>query len=141
MRARRCAVQALYQWRVAGTPPGEIINEFVADRELVKVDMAYFSQLTRLIPENFDALLANIMPALDRSWTRIDTVEQAVLLVGAYELQFCPDVPWRVVVNEAVDLCKMFGAQDAHKYINGVLDKIARGVRTVEISGPSTLEH
>ncbi|MFP6781152.1 MAG: transcription antitermination factor NusB, partial [Gammaproteobacteria bacterium] len=105
------------------------------------VDMAYFSQLTRLIPENFDELLANITPALDRSWTRIDTVEQAVLLVGAYELQFCSDVPWRVVVNEAVDLCKMFGAQDAHKYINGVLDKIARGVRTVEISGPSTLEH
>jgi N utilization substance protein B len=141
MRARRCAVQALYQWRVTQTSPVDIIGEFVADRELVKVDIDYFSQLTRRIPENYDELLTHITPELDRGWARIDTVEQAILLIGTYELQFCPEVPWRVVVNEAVNLCKMFGAQDAHKYINGVLDKIARAIRAFEISSASSLEH
>jgi N utilization substance protein B len=137
MRARRCAVQALYQWIVAKTPPAEIVCEFLKDRELVKVDIDYFSDLTHSIPIKFTELLGDIEPAIDRKWARIDTVEQAVLLIGAYELRFCPHVPWRVVLNEAVDLCKMFGAEDGHKYINGVLDKVAQETRKVEIAGTS----
>lgn len=137
MRARRCAVQAIYQWIIAGQHPDNIVAEFVSDRELIKVDLDYFSQLARFVPQQHDELVALIEPALDREWARVDTVERAVLLLGAYELSHCPEIPWRVVVNEAVDLCKMFGAEDAHRYINGVLDKVARNCRQVEIAGGS----
>ncbi len=141
IRARRCAVQALYQWIITSTPPATIVKEFVADRELIDVDMNYFSELTREIPSKYVDLLAPIESAIDRSWAQIDTVERAVLLIGTYELHFCPQIPWRVVLNEAVELCKMFGAQDAHRYVNGVLDKIARAARKVEIEGQTTVKH
>lgn len=131
-------MQALYQWIVARTPPADIIREFVADRELIKVDIEYFTELTRSIPLKFDELLGEINPVIDRQWAQVDPVEQAILLIGTYELRFCPHVPWRVVVNEAVELCKMFGAEDAHKYINGVLDKLARTARVAEISATSS---
>lgn len=132
VRARRCAVQALYQWQLAGQDPREILREFVAERELVKVDMDYFSTLTTDIPRHAPTLQEDLTPALDREWQRLGPVERGVLLVGAYELRFCPDIPWRVVVNEAVELCKMFGAEEAHKYVNGVLDRTARRVRPLE---------
>lgn len=138
VRARRCAVQALYQWQLAGQDPNEILREFVAERELVKVDMEYFSTLTREIPRALDTLRADLVPALDRDWLKLGPVERGVLLVGAYELRFCPEVPWRVVVNEAVELCKMFGADEAHKYINGVLDRTARTLRPVETGAQAT---
>ena len=130
-------MQALYQWIVAGTPPATIVREFVADRELVKVDMSYFTELTGEIPAKFEDLLATLEPELDRPWQQVDMVERAILLIGAYELRFCPHVPWRVAVNEAIELCKMFGAEDAHRYVNGVLDKIARTHRALEIAGSS----
>jgi len=132
-------VQALYQWIVTHTPPAEIVSEFVADRELVKVDIDYFSELTREIPSIFENLLTTIKSAIDRDWTQIGPVEQSILLIGTYELRFCPHVPWRVVVNEGVELCKMFGAENAHKYINGVLDKIAYECREFETSGNPTV--
>ncbi|MGD9601279.1 MAG: transcription antitermination factor NusB [Gammaproteobacteria bacterium] len=138
VRARRCAVQALYQWQLAGHEPGEILREFVAERELVKVDMEYFSTLTREIPRQFDDLRADLEPALDREWTKLGPVERGVLLVGAYELRHCPHIPWRVVVNEAVELCKLFGAEEAHKFVNGVLDRTARAVRPVETGAQAT---
>ncbi|MGR8948744.1 MAG: transcription antitermination factor NusB [Gammaproteobacteria bacterium] len=125
VRARRCAVQALYQWLLAEQPPKEIIKEFIADRELINVDMDYFSTLTETIPEHYQQLQALIDPHLDRDWEQIDPVEKCVLLVGTFELTSCPEIPWKVVINEAVSLCKMFGSEDAHKYINGVLDKVA----------------
>ena len=132
-------MQALYQWIVTHAPPAEIVGEFVADRELVKVDIEYFSELTREVPSRFDDLLTTIKLAIDRDWTQIGPVEQSILLIGTYELRFCPHIPWRVAVNEGVELCKMFGAEGAHKYINGVLDKIARKCRDVETSGNPTV--
>jgi transcription antitermination protein NusB len=138
IRARRCAVQALYQWQLAGQDPNEILREFVAERELVRVNLEYFSTLTREIPNKIDVLLQDIHPALDRAWMKLGPVERSVLLVGAYELRFCPHIPWRVVVNEAIELCKMFGADEAHKYINGVLDKVARAIRTIEFGEHAT---
>ena len=125
VRARRCAVQALYQWLLADQPPKEIINEFIADRELVNVDMEYFSLLINTIPERYEDLQGKIQPYLDREWAQIDPVEKCVLLVGAFELTSCPEIPWKVVINEAVSLCKMFGSEEAHKYVNGVLDQVA----------------
>lgn len=125
VRARRCAVQALYQWLLADQTPREIIKEFIADRELINVDMDYFRLLTESIPAQYSELQAIISPYLDRAWEQIDPVEKCVLLVGAFELTGRSEIPWKVVINEAVSLCKMFGSEDAHKYVNGVLDNIA----------------
>ena len=141
VRARRCAVQALYQWLIAGQPPKEIIKEFIADRELINVDMDYFSLLTETIPKNHEQLEALIAPHLDRDWQQIDPVEKCVLLVGVFELTSRPEVPWKVVINEAVSLCKMFGSEDAHKYINGVLDKVAEcGSREGLLGAPTPIK-
>lgn len=134
VRARRCAVQALYQWQMAGHKPSDILKEFVAERELVKVDLDYFATLTSEIPKRIELLQGDIATAIDREWLKIGPVERSVILIGAYEMRFCPNVPWRVVINEAVELCKMFGAEEGHRYINGVLDKLARHVRPLELS-------
>ena len=133
VRARRCAVQALYQWQLAGQNPRDILLEFVADRELIKVDMDYFTQLTTEIPAHIDELKQLLSKVISRSIGELDSVEFAVLMIGSYELAYCPEIPWRVVVNEAVELSKMFGASDSHKFINGSLDKLARELRKVEI--------
>lgn len=133
VRARRCAVQALYQWQLAGQDPKDILLEFVADRELIKVDLDYFKQLTTEIPVNIDELKKHISSVIDRDIDELDPVEFSVLMIGAYELSSCLEVPWRVVVNEAVELSKMFGATDGHKFINGSLDKLAKKLRSSEI--------
>ncbi|MSQ67143.1 MAG: transcription antitermination factor NusB [Gammaproteobacteria bacterium] len=134
VRARRCAVQALYQWHLAGAAPDAIIAEFLGEREVDKIDVEYFATLTRDIPRHEPALRAALLPVLDRPWERIGPVERSVLLLGAYELAHCPHIPWRVVVNEGVELCKMFGADEAHRYVNGVLDKLARQLRSLEVA-------
>lgn len=134
VRARRCAVQALYQWQIGGHEPGEILTEFVADREIVDVDMAYFELLVREVPGKFEALTGDLSPYLDRAWHQLDPVERSVLLIGAFEMRHCPEMPYRVVINEGVELCKMFGTVEGHRYVNGVLDKLARSQRTVEIA-------
>ncbi len=134
VRARRCAVQALYQWHLAGAAPDAIIAEFLGEREVNKIDVEYFATLTRDIPRYEPALREALMPILDRPWERIGPVERSVLLLGAYELAHCPHIPWRVVVNEGVELCKMFGADEAHRYVNGVLDKLARQLRSLEVA-------
>lgn len=134
VRARRCAVQALYQWQMTAQQPPDIIKEFVADRELVNVDMEYFEQLVREVPRHFDALKSDLDACLDREWTKLDPVERSVLLIGAYEMRHCLEMPFRVVINEGVELCKMFGTAEGHRYINGVLDRLAQARRAVEIS-------
>ncbi len=132
--ARRCALQALYQWQMAGHDPKDILSEFVAERELLGVDMAYFRELTQEIPEQIQILQSQLRTVIDRQLEQLGTVERAALYIGAYELSFRPEVPWRVVVNEAVELTKMFGAQGAYKYINGALDNLARELRPDEIA-------
>lgn len=130
--ARRCAVQALYQWQLTSQAPDAIYREFVSERELPRVDIGYFEQLVREIPRHFDALLAALTPALDRPWQNIGPVERAVLLVGAYELEHSPHIPRRVVINEAVELARMFGAEEGYRYINAVLDVLSRSMRPAE---------
>ncbi|MCP5144697.1 MAG: transcription antitermination factor NusB [Gammaproteobacteria bacterium] len=130
--ARRCAVQALYQWQITETPPATIIAEFHSDRELNKVDLEYFDTLVRTIPREADSLRAHIEPLLDRQWQALGPVERSILLVGTYELVHCLEVPRKVVINEAVELARMFGADEGHKYINGVLDKLSHDVRAIE---------
>jgi transcription antitermination protein NusB len=138
IRARRSAVQALYQWEMTQATITDVISEFKAVRtELKKADTEYFNDLLQGTTEKVAELRETIAPYLDRNLEQLDPVERAILLVGTYELMFHQEIPWRVIVNEAVDLAKMFGAEDSYKYINGVLDKIARKIRPVEIMNVS----
>lgn len=136
VRARRCAVQALYQWQIAGHEPCDILTEFVSERELLHVDMDYFSVLVSEIPTQFETLKIDLESCLDREWKKLDPVERSVLLIGAYEMRNCPEMPYRVVINEGVELCKMFGTAEGHRYINGVLDKLAHAQRIPELAAP-----
>lgn len=133
--ARRLTVQALYQWLINETLPEGLLTQFREQEEgLGRADPAYFESLLKGVVEHAPQLTLSITPHLDRPLNQLDPVEHAILLLGAYELQHCPDVPWKVAVNEAVNLAKMFGAEDGFKFVNGVLDKLARASRGTEIS-------
>ncbi len=132
--ARRLTMQALYQWLVNESSPEGLLRQFREQEEgLGRADPAYFEELLRGCVDNAGELTIALTPHLDRPLKQLDPVEHAVLLLGAYELQFRPDVPWKVVVNESVNLAKLFGAEDGYKFINGVLDKMAHATRLTEI--------
>lgn len=133
--ARRLTVQALYQWLVNETPPEKLLQQFREEDSLGRADVEYFKSLLHGSLRERDTLAETFSEYLDRELSLLDPVERAVLMVGCYELMFCPEVPWKVVVNESVNLCKMFGGEESYKYINGVLDKVARTVRAVEVGG------
>lgn len=131
-QARRLALQALYQWQMAGTALPTLEAQFCEDNDMVKVDRAYFSELLHRIPAQLSRLDDAIKPLLDRSFQELTPIELAILRMGAYELAERKDVPFRVVINEGVDLAKAFGATDGHKYVNGILDKLAHALRSSE---------
>ena len=137
VRSRRSIIQAYYQWMLTRRPVGEIITEFKTDRaELKKADVDYFRDALRGMVAQADQLESELQPFLDRPPAELDPVERAVLTLGQYELMHHPEIPYRVVINEAVELAKMFGAEQSHKYVNGVLDKLARKYREVETRRP-----
>ena len=131
-KARRCALQALYQWQMAGQDLGDIESQFLNEQDLGGADLGYFSELLRSIPRQTTELDEQYRPFLDRAVDELDPIELAILRIGAYELMRHPEIPFRVVINEAVELAKTFGADQSHRYINGVLDKAARELRAVE---------
>ena len=131
--SRRLTVQALYQWLVNETQPERMLQQFRDEDSLGRADVDYFKSLMHGCVRESGLLTDTFSEYLDRSLEQLDPVERAVLMLGTYELMFCPDVPWKVVVNESVNQAKMFGAEDSFKFINGVLDKVARTVRTTEI--------
>jgi N utilization substance protein B len=132
-KARHYGMQALYQWHMAGASLTDIEAEFRADYDFSHVDLEYFQALLHGVPACVDELEETLEPLLDRKLTDLDPIERTLLRMGTFELARRPDVPYKVVINEAVALTKKFGATDGHKYINGVLDKIARELRKVEI--------
>lgn len=136
-RARRRALQALYQWQVAGQDLAAIEKQFLEEYQMGRVDLEYFSGLLHGVPARVRELDAAIDPFLDRPFSTIDPVEKAILRLGAYEFMERIDVPYRVVLNEAVELAKVFGAEQSHRYINGVLDRVGRTValRRAELAG------
>ena len=134
-RARRCAVQALYQWQVGGNDLHAIEAQFRAEPDNQKADFDYFHELLHQVAAHVDELDAHLTPYLDRPVPEVDPVERAILRLCGYELAYRPDVPYRVVINEGIDLAKRYGAEQGHKYINGVLDKLARALRAVEMRG------
>ncbi len=131
-RARRLAVQALYQWQISGSSLLAIEMEFREDNDFRKLDEDYFSELLHQVPAQIGRLDETLGQLLDRPLQDLSPIELVILRMGTYELLERKDVPYRVVINEGVDLAKTFGATDGHKYVNGVLDKLARRVRQDE---------
>jgi N utilization substance protein B len=131
-RARRFAMQALYQWDLSGSNLNEIEIQFLEDEDFSQADKAYFHELLHQVPARLDEVEAAFTPYLDRPLRELDPVERALLRMASYELLARIDIPYKVIINESVNLTKKFGAEQAHKYINGVLDKTARQLRAVE---------
>lgn len=128
-RARRAALQALYQWQLTGQAPADIGEQFSTTPQLKKCDTEYFNELLSQVPSRVDVLDATLARVVDRPIDQLDPVERAILRIGTFELLHRLDVPVKVVINEAVELAKLFGAEDSHKYINGVLDSLAGTTR------------
>lgn len=130
--ARKLAMQALYQWQLTGQLAADINLQFLDSEDVAGADREYFTELVKGCIGSADQLTEAMQPFLDRPLEQLDPVEKAILMIGLYELRSRVDVPYRVVINEGVDLCKRFGATDAHKYVNAVLDRAAVMLRTAE---------
>jgi N utilization substance protein B len=131
-KARHFGLQALYQWTLSGSSAREIEAEFRVDNDFQHTDGEYFSAVLKGVVGDVEALEALFEPFLDRRLDELDPIERNLLRLGTFELRDRIDVPYKVVINEAVSLAKKFGATDSHRYINGVLDKIAKELRTAE---------
>jgi len=131
-RARRYAMQALYQWDLSGTDLPVIRRQFLEAEDFTRTDQAYFVELLSKIPNQVDVVDENISAFIDRPIAQLDPVERAILRIGIYELLYRLDIPFRVIINEAVQLSKKFGAEQGHAFVNGVLDKAAHKIRTAE---------
>lgn len=135
--ARRCAVQALYQWQMTGESLSRIEQNF-ADEELLKgAQKNYFSEIFHGIPKQLNKIDEALAEFVDRPVEKIDLVERAVLRIGVYELMNRLDTPYKVIINEGVNLAKYFGADGSHKYVNGVLDNVSQKIRETEIKAKS----
>lgn len=132
-RARRALVQALYKWHMTGAASVTIQKEFEDGEALKEADSRFFAETLHRIITTHDVLDREISPLLDRAFKDLDPIEMAILRLGADEFMHRPEVPYRVVIDEYVELAKTFGAEESHKYINGVLDKLARSARSVEV--------
>ena len=131
-RARRRALQALYAWQMSGSGVRAIIEQFRHEQDMQVADLEYFEDLVRGVDAHRAELDAGLAPFLDRGIEQVDPIERATLRLGAYELKYRLDVPYRVVLNEAIELVKRFGSEHGHTYVNGVLDKLAREWRKAE---------
>ena len=133
-RSREFALQGLYQWQLAGTDAATIEQQLSAAKGFEKTDRAYFSALLAGAIHEAQRLEQSLQPYLDRKCAELSPVEHAILLIAAYELENQPDVPYKVVINEAVELAKSYGGTDGFKYVNGVLDKLAADMRPREVA-------
>jgi transcription antitermination protein NusB len=132
-RSRELALQGLYQWLVAGGDASGIDAQLREHEGYAKCDGQHFDALLRGSIEEAAALDAALAKHVDRKTTELSPVEHALLMMGAYELTHCLDIPYKVAINEAVELAKSYGGTDGHKYVNGVLDKVAADLRPVEV--------
>ena len=133
-RARKLALQALYQWLMSGTELTEIEAQFRVANTMQTVDTDYFCRLLYGIPAELSAVEEAFGAYLDRPINSLNPIELTVLRIGGFELLYCPDIPYRVVLDESITLAKTFGSQDGHKYVNGVLNNLAQHVRKIEIN-------
>lgn len=131
-KARRCALQAVYQWQMTAMDIGDIVAQFAGSSEYRGIDPDYFEDLLQGVVQNVSQLDAELAPALDRGMELVDPIERAVLRIATYELLFRADVPCRVILNEAVLLARKFGAEQGYAFVNGVLDRLAHRLRSAE---------
>ncbi|WP_424681343.1 transcription antitermination factor NusB [Frateuria sp. YIM B11624] len=131
-RARRRALQALYAWQLSGSHMKAVIVQFRHEQDMEVADLEYFEDLLHGVEQHVDELDVALKPYVDREVSQIDPIERAALRLAAYELKYRLDVPYRVVINEAIEVTKRFGADHGHSYVNGVLDKLAGELRAAE---------
>ena len=134
-RARRRALQAIYAWQMSGSKMNAVIDQFRHEQDMEVADLEYFEDLLHGIEQHVAELDEALTPYIDREVGQIDPIERAALRIAAYELKFRSDVPYRVVINEAIEVTKRFGADHGHSYVNGVLDKLASQLRGIEKRG------
>ena len=132
-RSRARVVQAIYQWLLSGEDIKKIEQQFLNQKE-GKISKAFFSNLLLNIPKNISSIEKIILPTLERDISELGPTEKAILYLGTYELKFQPEVPYRVVINEAVELAKLYGAEGSYKLVNSSLDKIAPELRSLEFA-------
>ena len=132
-RSREFALQGLYQWQLAGTDPETIAQQLSDAEGFNKIDAEYFQLLIAGAVAGAGEMEQRIAPLLDRAYKSLSPVERGILLLAGFEFEKCPEVPYRVVINEAIELAKSFGGTDGHKYVNGVLDKMAMQLRATEV--------
>jgi len=128
-RARRAALQAIYQWQMTAEALETITAQFREDKSWRRIDEELFRAHLYGVAGDVAVLDAHLQPILDRPVDQLDAVERAILRMGAFELTHRDDIPWRVVINECVELAREFGAEQSHRYVNGILDKLARRTR------------
>lgn len=134
-RARKLALQALYQWQLSGADLHEIEAQFRVMNDMKKISDDYFCRLLYGIPANLVQLEEALLPFLDRPIQGLNPIELTTLRIGAYELFHCPEIPYRVVLDESISLTKTFGSQDGFRYVNGVLNNLAKQTRAIEVNG------
>jgi len=133
-RARRRALQAIYQWQITHQDASEILRQFREIQDLSQVDEAYFEQLLLCVIREKERIAEALRPFLDRPMEQVDVMERVVLMIGTWELLDCPEIPYRVVLDESIDLARRFGSEQGHSYVNAVLDKAARKWRADEVA-------
>ena len=139
-RAREAVIQALYQWELSGYPMTQVVAMFRADNDLKRADVAFFHDALTAIDDTHQTLVDSLKPCLSRELSELTPIERNILLLGAYELSARIDIPFKVVISEAVSLSKKFGATDGHKFVNGVLDQLAANARAIEVQALGTRE-
>lgn len=132
-KARVYVLQALYGWLLTSNDLYDIEEFFLQEKNSAKFDLEYFRHLLHNIPATLQQLNALISPCLQRPLSDVDPIELTILHIAAYELRYNIDIPYKVVINEALELTKSFGAVDSHKFVNGILDKLARTLRSSEL--------
>lgn len=131
-RAREFVIQGLYQWQVGGQDESAIRNQAEGVAGFDKADAELYGTLLAETRQHAEALMRDLAPHIDRSWDEVSPIERCVLLLGACELKLHPETPYRVIINEAIELAKTYGGTDGHKFVNGVLDKLAPMLRASE---------
>jgi transcription antitermination protein NusB len=136
-KAREFAVQALYEWVLTGHEVSSIDQHFLSEHDMSKTDIPYFQELLHKVVDHHLSLKDLMVDFLSRSFDSVDPVEQSILMLSCYELQYKLEIPYRVIINEGVELGKTFGAEDGHKFINGILDRVASHIRADEVKARS----
>ena len=133
-RSRELVLQGLYQWQYTGVSPAQVLKNLSEIKGFEKADQAFLESELRGAIGEAPNLREKLEPLADRKWDEVSPVERSILLLGAWELMHCPDIPYRATLNEAIELGKRFGGTEGHKYVNGVLDKLAKRVRPDEVA-------